>query len=228
VSVMNTVRSAKFVWSAVGVVSLLAACAGSPPVSYYTLQEAAGSARDSAAPLRLAGDRTVIEVLPVSVPAQVDQPQIMLRDAAGAVTPRYSDRWAAPLGDELRSALSNRLTRRLDVADVYQVKPARGQPVWRVQMDVQRFDSILGEAAIIEATWRLRAVNMQAPAMLCRTSVRQDVTGSDVAAGVTAHQRALRTLGDLVAARMAGGDPTLPEGVAQQCSVVSEEPATPK
>lgn len=223
---MKSARSARFVWSAVGVVSLLAACAGSPPVSYYTLQEAAGSSMDSLAPVRLAGDRTVIEVLPVSVPAQVDQPQIMLRNAAGAITPRYSERWAAPLGDEVRSALSNRLTRRLDVADVYEVKPARGQPVWRVQMDVQRFDSILGEAAIIEATWRLRPVNMQGPAILCRTSVRQDVTGSDVGAVVTAHQRALRTLGDIVAARLAGNDARLPDGVAQQCSAVSEQATT--
>jgi len=226
VRTMNSVRSLRFVCSAMGAVSLLAACAGSPPVNYYTLQEAAGSAVDASTPLRLTGDRTVIEVLPVSVPAQVDQPQIMLRDAAGAMSPRYSERWAAPLGDEVRSALSNRLTRRLDVADVYEVKPARGQPVWRVQVDVQRFDSILGEAAIIDATWRLRPVNMQAPAILCRTSVRQAIIGSDVGAVVTAHQRALRTLGDSVAARLAGTDSRLPEGVAQQCSAVSE-PATP-
>ena len=220
----NSARAVPFrlLLATLGVASMLAGCASSPPVNYYTLLQADGASAQAAAPLRVAGNQAVIEMLPVSVPVQVDQPQIMLRDPAGLVTPRYSDRWSAPLGDELRLALSDRLTRRLGVADVYEVKAARGQPVWRVQMDVQRFDSILGDVAIIDATWRLRAINMQAPASLCRTSIRQRVAGSDISSIVAAHQIAVSTLGDIVAARVAGNEAAGQEGVTHQCSALNE------
>lgn len=202
----------------------LTACAGSPPARYYTLQEASSAqAGPTAAPLNLAGNQAVIEVLPVSVPVQVDQPQIMLRDRAGAVTPLYSDRWSAPLADEMRSALSDRLTRRLGVADVYEVKAARGQPVWRIQVDIQRFDSVLGDAATLDATWRLRAINMKAPASLCRTQIRQAASGADLQSLVAAHQAAVAKLGDIVASRVAGQDAPVQEGVSHQCSVVTDE-----
>lgn len=225
---------------------MLSACAGSPPATYYTLLAAAGSGTGDAvgadADIRpdqrdatrgsFAGGlarggagNAVIEVLPVSVPVQVDQPQIMLRDTAGAVTPQYSERWAAPLADEMRSALSDRLTRQLGVADVYEVKPARGQPVWRIQVDVQRFDSMLGEAAIVDATWRVRAINMQAPTALCRTSIRQPTDGPGVNAIVAAHQRAVGVLGEVIAARVAGRSIPATAGATTQCTQISDASA---
>lgn len=203
---------------------MLGACAGSPPARYYTLQEASSAqALQSATPLSVPANQPVIEVLPVSVPVQVDQPQIMLRDRAGAVTPLYSDRWAAPLADELRSALSDRLTRRLGVADVYEVKAARGEPVWRVQVDIQRFDSVLGEAATLDATWRLRAINLNAPASLCRTQIREPAGGADLQSLVAAHQAAVGKFGDIVASRLAGKDIPSQEGVVHRCSTVRSE-----
>ncbi len=220
---MSNVRVGRYAVMA-GTAFVLAACAGSPPARYYTLLEASpAQAVQSGAPLAVPANLPVIEVLPVSVPVQVDQPQIMLRDRAGAVTPLFSDRWAAPLADEMRAALSDRLTRRLGVADVYEVKAARGEPVWRVQVDVQRFDSVLGEAATLDATWRLRAINLNAPASLCRTQIREPTRGADLQSLVAAHQAAVGKFGDIVASRLAGKDVATQEGIVSRCSVVGSE-----
>lgn len=192
---------------------VLAGCAGSPPVRYYTLVSAAAPVQ---ATLH-ASPGAMLEVAPVDVPSQVDQPQMMLRDAAGNVTPRYSDRWTSPLADEVRAALSDGLTRRLGVMDVRGVKPASGQPVWRVQVDVQRFDSIENEAAIVDATWRLRGINMpQARASVCRSQIRVDTRETGVPGLAMAHQEALRILSDAIAGQLSGSG-NAPAGVTQSC-----------
>ena len=196
-----------------GTMLILAGCAGSPPVRYYTLVAPAPSALT---PHSLARD-VMVEVAPVNVPAQVDQPQIMLRDVTGHVVPYHSDRWTSPLSDEVQAALSDGLTRRLGVIDVRGIKPASGQPIWRVQVDVQRFDSLENIAAVLDATWRLRAHNIaQAPTSVCRTQIRVDTAQAGVAGLTMAHQEALQRLSEAIANRLRGLD-TAPVGVVQQC-----------
>lgn len=177
--------------------SALAGCASSPPVNYYTLV-APDSARQAPATAAVPG--YMIDVLPVSVPAQADQPQIMMRTGDGAVTPLYSDRWTAPLGDEIRSALSDSLTRDLNVPDVRAIQPAADAPVWRVQVDVQRFDTTAGGPALIDATWRIRPVNLSGSALLCRSIVRVPVSGGDVPALVAGQQHAIQQLAATIVA----------------------------
>lgn len=194
----------------------LAGCGSSPPVRYYTLMTPpAASAGPAGAGASDAG--YALEVLPVSVPAQVDQPQLMLRGEGGQLQAQYSDRWSAPLPDELRDALSDALTRRLGVPDVRGVLPLPGTPVWRVRVDVQRFEVAAAGEAVLEATWRVSPHDMrtQAAALLCRTRIDIPVRGvvgagkDDAAAGVDAgtaagqavlaQQRAVVLLGDTVA-----------------------------
>lgn len=179
---------------------VLGACASSPPVNYYTLMRPAATAPQTAP-----RSDALIDVVPVTVPVQVDQPQIMVRTNDAGVVPLYSERWVAPLADEVRAAVSDGLTRTLGVFDVQAVKPSREQPVWRVQVDVQRFDSIDGEAAIVDATWRLRGINMNDPNLLCRTRIVQATTGSGVPALVAAHQAALAQLSETIASRISAG-----------------------
>src|SRR3546814_9855843 len=101
--------------SALALSAALAGCAMSPPARYYTLQPA-----PQAAPTGGQRVEYQIEVTPVSVPLQADQPQIMLRkhEGDGALTPLYSHRWSAPLSDEIGTALSDVLTHTLGALDV--------------------------------------------------------------------------------------------------------------
>lgn len=174
----------------------LAGCASSPPVNYYTLLAPAAALQ---APAAAASSAYMIDVLPVSVPAQADQPQIMIRSGDGAVTPLYSDRWTAPLGDEIRSALSDSLTRALSAPDVRSIQPAADAPVWRVQVDVQRFDAAAGGPALVDATWRIRPLNLKGATLLCRSVVRMPVSGAGVPALVAGQQHAIQELAATIA-----------------------------
>ena len=192
----------------VGVAAVLAACGTSPAPRYYTLL-----APQQAAPASTGNASYMIEVLPVVVPGQADQPQIMLRTGAGTVAPLYSDRWTGALPDELRSALSDGLTRELGVLDVQVVRPAPGAPVWRVQTDVQRFDMNDGGPAVLDATWRARPLNAQGRGLVCRTVVSVPADGTGVAELVAAQQQAAQLLARTIASAIrSGGQEAQPAG----------------
>ncbi|HEX7747424.1 MAG TPA: PqiC family protein [Bordetella sp.] len=185
--------------SALAVLAALAGCAGSPPVRYYTLTAPVQAGKSApAAPANYA-----IEVAPVSVPAQADLPQLMLRSGSGELTAQYSDRWSGPLPSELRNALSMVLTRQLGVPDVRGLAPSPGLPVWRVQVDVQRFDASTAGPAVIDATWRVRPLQGMGAGLLCRSRIETPVTmpagSTDLEAVVVAEQKAVALLGQTIA-----------------------------
>ncbi|KCB43908.1 membrane integrity-associated transporter subunit PqiC [Bordetella hinzii] len=199
----------------------LAACGSSPPARYYTLQAPAGGGTATAGNAGF-----MIEVLPVIVPAQADQPQIMLRTGAGSIAPLYSDRWSAPLGDELRSALSDGLTRELGALDVRVVRPPAETPVWRVQTDVQRFDVSTQGPAVLDVTWRARPISLKGQALICRSVITVPAAGGDVPKLVAAQQQAVALLARTIASGIRrggqGAEPAGPEVSLQGCKAASD------
>lgn len=185
----------------------LAACA-SAPLHYYTLvaPETVGAAAQPAA-----SDAALpFAVLPVSVPAQVDQPQLVVRDGAQRVLLLNGERWIAPLADELRSALAADLARELGSQNTTGL-PDNGAPGLRIKLEVQQFDSWPGSHALLAGTWSVRVVHGKGPdaapqALTCASSVRVPV-GTGYAALVQGHQRAVAMLAARVAtvARALGG-----------------------
>jgi uncharacterized lipoprotein YmbA len=180
----------------------LSGCAGSPPVRYYTLTAPEQAGASAPAPVS-APAGYAIDVAPVSVPAQADLPQLMLRSGSGELTAQYSDRWSAPLPNELRNALSLALTRQLGVPDVRRLAPAPGLPVWRVQVDVQRFDASTAGPAVIDATWRVRPLQGADAGLLCRSRIDVPVAmpagSTGLEAVVVAEQQAVALLGRTIA-----------------------------
>ncbi|MEN4918760.1 PqiC family protein [Achromobacter spanius] len=197
----------------------LAACGSSPPVHYYTLQTPA-AARAPGAPTA----SFLIEVQAVSISTQADQPQLMVRTGDGSVSALYSERWSSPLGDELRGALSDALKRELGALDVQVVKPAPGAPVWRVQTDVQRFELVSGSMAQLDATWRVRPVNMKGSGLLCRSVVTEPVADSAVPSLIAAQQRAVVSLAGVMATAIRGQTPAGTASVQMMgCSALKDQ-----
>lgn len=192
--------------SALAALAALSGCAGSPPVRYYTLtapEQAGDQAFARAGEQAPAAASYAVDVAPVSVPAQADLPQLMLRSGSGELTAQYSDRWSGPLPSELRNALSLALTRQLGVPDVRRLAPSPDLPVWRVQVDVQRFDASTAGPAVIDATWRVRPLQGTGAGLLCRTRVETPVTMPAGSTGlepvVVAEQKAVALLGRTIA-----------------------------
>ncbi|HVT35779.1 MAG TPA: PqiC family protein, partial [Nevskiaceae bacterium] len=150
-----------------------------------------------------------LDVAAVSIPAQVDMPQLVVREGGGQVAVAEQQQWIAPLADEIRNALSADLTQRLHAVDVHRAARSADDPVWRVQLDVQRFDSLLGQRAHMEAVWSLRAPGKDAAALSCPASADVPVSAG-YAALVEGHQQALRQ----IAAQIAGA---IEAGSAARC-----------
>jgi uncharacterized protein len=165
----------------------LAACA-SAPMHYYTLVAPATEARSGAI-----GGGPAFELLPVSIPAQDDQPQLVIRQGAQGVALLQNERWIAPLADEIRGALSADLTRELGGPDVTGL-PHRKGPVLRIKVDVRRFDSQPGGYALLDAAWSVRPLGPQEAAGLACTSQLREPVGSGYEALVQGHQQALAGL----------------------------------
>ncbi|KWO55373.1 membrane integrity-associated transporter subunit PqiC [Burkholderia territorii] len=174
---------------------VLAACS-SPPARFYTLSPA-----DAAAPVRSApaNPSFLIEVPSVGVPEQVAKNQLVVQKNAAQVDVLEQERWAAPPADEIRRALSDDLAAQLGTIDVANSAYPAGVPVYRISVNVQRFESWPGKRAAIDAVWSVRALGTQA-VMTCRTSVAEPVAdGYD--ALVAGHRRAL----DVIASQAASG-----------------------
>ena len=182
--------------AAAAVAALALAACSSPPARFYTLSPA-----DAAAPVRTAPANPpfLIEVPSVGVPEQVAKNQLVVQKNAAQVDVLEQERWAAPPADEIRRALSDDLAARLDTIDVAHSAYPAGVPVYRISVNVQRFESWPGKRAAIDAVWSVRTLGTQ-EVMTCRTSVAEPVAdGYD--ALVAGHRRAL----DVIASQAASG-----------------------
>jgi uncharacterized lipoprotein YmbA len=197
----------------------LAGCGASAPVNYYTLQGPAAPGAEAGA----ASAAYLIDVQPVNVSTQADQPQLMVRTGDGSLSALYSERWSSPLGDELRGALSDALKRELGALDVQMVKPGPGAAVWRVQTDVQRFELVTDRMAQLDATWRVRPVNMKGTGLLCRSVVTESVSEAGVPPLIAAQQRAVAALAGTMASAIRGQTPAGSASVQMQgCSALKD------
>jgi uncharacterized lipoprotein YmbA len=171
-------------------VALALGCASSgPAVHLYTLMPAEIPARAGSAP-----SGTTAIGLEIHLPAQVDQPQLLVRLPDDSLVSLEQERWASPLRDEMRAALFEQLGAASRIVDA---RGAGGPTSLRVAIDVRRFDSIPGREARIEGSWVL--VSGTAPGMTTRCDwlYREPAPGA-VTALVEAHRRAIVHLADAI------------------------------
>lgn len=173
----------------------LGACAAAP-LQYYTLTSPVASPAAAPAPPRW------IDVLPVGVPAQVDAPQLVLRQGNGQLAVLERQQWAAPLAAEIRGALIAELARQAGVRDVHGLPPPADVPLHRLKLDVQTFETMPGRGVRWEAVWSLRGVSGSKLALTC-VFVAGEAVGQEPLALVEGHQRILRRLAGQIAAALA-------------------------
>ncbi len=184
----------------------IAACSSPAPLRFHSLMPAAPGVRAAPGVAAVAW-----QLMPVGIPAQVDQPQFVVRRADDTFAVLEQERWIAPLNEEFRAALSEHLTATLGAPGA---APAAGRKGWRVAVEVQRFDSMPGRTSLV-AQWAL-LTGADTPALRCR-SVHEQAVGSGVPALAGGHRRAVERLGAEVAlaltaldAGRAGGCPAAP------------------
>jgi uncharacterized lipoprotein YmbA len=163
---------------------LLGGCSTSPKANFYTLDPTTLTRTD--APVQVA-----VLVGPVSVPEFVDRPQIVTRAAGNEVEIDEFARWAAPLRVDIARVMAADLSSLLG-SDLVSSSDAGWDTdkVWRVRVNIVRFDSALGDAVTIETLWAVRPPG-KTDFVAGRSLKREAVDGKGYPALVAAHDRAL-------------------------------------
>ena len=172
----------------------LVGCSSAPPVAFYTLTEI---------PLTTGISKTTVyEILvgPVTLPETLDRPQLVTRVTDTRVNVLEQQRWAAPLKSEVPRVLAANLNQLLpDAAVTVEPQPSTGRPLWRVAVEIQRFDATPGSDVTIEALWSIQAGAGTEP-KVGYSVLREPVSGPGYDALVAAHTGAITALSREIAA----------------------------
>lgn len=167
---------------------LLAACR-SEPIQFHTLTPTQPGGASGGAD---------IQIESITVPPQVDRPQIVIRQGNAGLAILETQWWGASLSDELRSALVDQLVNS---------NPRRKVSL---RLEVQRFDSIPGQYALIDVKWRLRTFGEgDAASVTCRSTL-QTPSGASIDELVVAHQNNVKRLAATISQATTGTSKSCP------------------
>ena len=164
----------------------LCACAASPPARFYTLSG------PPAAPSP-AGTTSIV-VGPVAVPAVVDRPEIVVSVGPNEVWLDEFNRWASPLADAIAIATAENLGATLGTARASSLAQSTAiDAEYRVSLDVQRFESVPGSHALLDALFTVRRT-ADGKSATARTTAREATADKSYDALAAAHSRAVARL----------------------------------
>jgi uncharacterized lipoprotein YmbA len=176
-------------------IAAIAAGCASPATHFYTLSVTAAPA--GAPALRPSGLSVLVG--PVSIPVLLDQPQIVVSAGPNQVSFDEFNRWATPLAADISRVLALDLMATLGTPRVALAQQTlNAEADYRVAIDVQGFESALGEAATLNAAWTVRNTR-DGKTQTGRTSVREPANGNGFDAIAAAHSRALARLSQDIA-----------------------------
>ncbi|MDH3445383.1 MAG: PqiC family protein [Deltaproteobacteria bacterium] len=175
--------------------ALTTGCASTPKSRFYTLSA-------TAAPVATTSTLSVI-VGPVSVPAVVDRPQIVVDMGANQVRLEDFNRWAEPLQNNIARVVADNLVQMLGTPRVNLLaQTSSTNSDYRAAVDVQSFQSAPGKAAMLDAIWTVRRTTDD-KSKTGRTTVREAIqqNGREKAydALAAAHSRAVARLSQDIA-----------------------------
>jgi uncharacterized protein len=178
------------------VIAIMAGGCASPPSHFYTLSGTLGPAQ----PAFPQAHRLSVAVGPVAIPAEVDRPEIVVSEGANRVRLDETNRWAAPLEDNIARVVADNLVTLLGTPRITLFPQTAGEDAaYRVLIDVQGFRSTPGDAASLEAVWTVRRTQDNR-SETGRTSLREPVSDTGYEALAAAHSRALAALSRDIAA----------------------------
>lgn len=167
----------------------LTACGTPQSYRFYTLSAEAGI--ESVSP-KTAAYRLVVG--PVSVPEDIDRPQLLIRRDPYQVSLDEGHRWAGPLRNDIPRVVAENLSTLLGTPKVtVALQELSVEADLRVSIEILRFEGRLGEAARLDALWFIKRLP-NGPSLSGRTQVREAVDDAEHRALVAAYSRTLATL----------------------------------
>jgi uncharacterized lipoprotein YmbA len=161
------------IWMIAAALIALTGCGTSKSSNFYQLDEPAA--------IRLSGlERGIaVGVGPVNLPSYLDRPQIVVRGTGHKLELSEFNRWSEPLTDSILRVIVVSLSNKLESTRIYQI-PRRNKTIpieFRVEIDIARFDGMLGGDALLVARWTLYGRDEQA--VLTKVSIISESLGPE-------------------------------------------------
>jgi uncharacterized lipoprotein YmbA len=151
-----------------------------------------------------------VAVGPVSVPAAVDRPQIVVAVGPNQVRVDEFNRWDAPLQNTVARVVAENLVALLGTPRVTLSPQTLGAAAdYRAAIEVQRFESTLGDAATLDAVWTVSRTK-DGRSQTGRTTAREPAPERSYDALAAAHSRAVARLSRDIADAVRGLDGARP------------------
>ena len=168
------------------VVVFAVGCGSSPSSRFYTLSA-------TPVPAGATSDMSVA-VGPVTIPAMLDRPQMVVSAGPNQVRLDEFNRWAAPLQGNISRVVADNLASILGTPRVSLFpQTANASADYRVVIQVQSFDSAPGDAATLDAVWTVSRAK-DGTSRTGRTAVREAAPQGGFDGLAAAHSRALARL----------------------------------
>lgn len=166
---------------------MLVGCGTTPNPRFYAITSAP-------APPPASSSTMTVSVGPVTIPAAVDRPQIVLTVGPNRVRLEEFDRWAAPLQNDIARAVAANLVAALGTSRVMLASaPVTATVDYRAIIEVQQFESTLGQAAVLDAVWAVSRTK-DGKSQTGRTTARESTSDGSFEALAAAHSRAIGRL----------------------------------
>lgn len=128
--------------------AMLAACASSPPVKYYSL----GPGTVPATPDK--ADAAVMAFGPLRVPEYLNRSQLVTRGTGSDLTVHEYDRWAEPVEEAMHRVVAAQLDSQLDGVIVVAYRALQTLPVdYRLLGQVDRFEADTSGKVVLQLQW---------------------------------------------------------------------------
>ena len=180
-------------WAFFLFVFFLAACSSTPPVKYYNLNTLPEMQQDNTE--AASGDNIAIGLGPVAFPKHLDRPQIVTRKSQNRVELSEFHRWAGSLQRDFSRVLAKNISILLPTSRVA-VYPWGDQfsPIYRVKLNVEQFDGLLGEHVLLNVTWSVTDQEGTNELVIKNSIIKEAVSDKGYEALVAAESQALATL----------------------------------
>ncbi|MCG6899951.1 MAG: PqiC family protein [Gammaproteobacteria bacterium] len=176
--------------------ALLASCGVTKPSRYYLLTPA-----EEQVAVTLSTASPTVGIGPVSFPAYLDRPEIVIRSSSNELNYSGSDRWAEPLKTAFNRTLAENLSIMLPT-DLVVIHPWPRATVldYQVVVNVTRFDAEAGGAVILTVAWELIRSSDGAVLQRNKATYTEVAGSSDYRAVVVAQSHAVERLSRDIAA----------------------------
>ena len=177
-------------------VLVLIACGGrTPPAKFYTLQAVE---KDSQGQSLSSGVALVVG--PVAIPGALDRTEIVIHEAGNAVNFSEFHRWAGPLDQNIASVIAQNMATLLatDRITPY-TRENIFQPSHRVVISINRYESRLSGAFLLDATWSIKDLEGPKELAVQNSKIEEPLTSAGYEELMAAQNKALAALSKKIA-----------------------------